>query len=182
MTKARVGNELPRPVTALAVVFWGKPVPEKVDAVFDIIWLALQRCPKSGRIKLFNRKMGQLKRRNPDIFDALHDWLVADKTREMLSKVGHAYLQQCWLDAIGRIRKGTKASVAFNRRGRPHAWQFSEHDHKVFKTERLLRSGMRLDAAIEHVFGLSLCDDREVRRKRHHLRVRSIPSEFLEVA
>jgi hypothetical protein len=37
MTKARKSNDLPRPVSALAVVCWGKAVPADVQEVLDII-------------------------------------------------------------------------------------------------------------------------------------------------
>jgi len=177
--KARKGNELPRPVTALALVFGGKQVPKEAQAVFDIIWLALISCPHSGRIDLFNHELGQLKRQNSEILNELSSWLLDDKTKAALLKAGYPNLQRCWLDAIEHIKQGRAATAAFRSRGRPHSWQFSKYDQNIFKTERLRRGGMRLNKAIEQIFGPNLADDREVRRRRQTLRVRTIPDEFL---
>lgn len=178
MTKARFSNDLPRPVTALAVVFWGKSAPPDVQHVLDIIWLALRRCHSGGRNELFNRKMGQLIRRNPQVIVNLQNWLLEAQTQQALKKAGHFYLVGCWLTALQSFHNGTKASVAFNRRGRPISWQFTTGARQAFDVEKLHRAGMPVGRAIETVLGPGHSDDRELRRTRSRLQVKSMNKDF----
>lgn len=178
MTKARVGNDLPRPIPTLAVVLMGKTVPPDVQYVLDIIWLALKRCHSGGRNELFNRRMGQLMRRRPQVILNLQNWLLEAQTQQALRKSGHLYLVGCWLTAIQKFQNGTKASAAFNRPGRPVSWQFAEGACQAFQVEEMHRAGMPVGRAIETVLGPDHSDDRELRRTRSRLQVKSINKDF----
>lgn len=177
MTKARVGNELPRALTALAVIYRGKPVPIYVDAVLQPIMYALMKCGASGRFEYINRKMGQMKRRNSDDLKKLSAWLQLPSTRCALRRAGHPDLGSTWIDALNKFQNGTKFSTAFSSRGRSLSWKISDVRSRAIYAKFLKQQNpnMTLDDAVGEATCFGQYDEREIR-----LAMLSIPDSVID--
>jgi hypothetical protein len=166
MPKARRGNELPRAMAALAVIYWGKPAPSYVEAVLTPIMDALLKCATFGRVEYVNRIMSQRKRRNIHDFEKMAAWLQLPATRSGLLRVGRPDLAEAWLKALKRFRNGTKFSTAFNSRGRSRSWKISGARLGAMYAKHLQQQDENLifDDAVGAATDFGQHDEREIRR------------------
>ena len=166
MTKARISNELPMAMTALAVIYWGKPVPAYVDAVLQPIRDAPFHCRISGRTEHVNRIMGQRKRRHSDDFEKMAAWLQLPSTRGELLRAGRPDIAAAWLKALKRFRNGTKFSTAFTSRGRSRSWKINRVSLRAMYAKYLQQQDPNLtfDDAVGCATDFGQHDEREIRR------------------
>jgi hypothetical protein len=184
MTKGRVGNELPKALTALAVIYWSKPVPIYVDAVLQPIIGALLKCSASGRFEYLNRKMSQMKRRRNADFVKMAAWLQLPSTRCALRRAGHPDLGSTWINALNKFQNGTKFSTAFSSRGRSRSWKFSGARLSAIYAMSLnqVNANMTFDEAVGEATNFGQYDEREIRRAMLSIPVSVIDKHFFPVA
>jgi hypothetical protein len=153
-------------MAALAVIYWGKPVPPYVEAVQAPIMYALLKCGVSGRVEYVNRKMGQMKRRRPNDFEKLASWLQIPANRSDMLRAGHPELGIAWLIALTKFKNGTKFSTAFNSRGRTRPWKFGCAHLRAVRAKYLHQKNedLTLDEAVGLVTDFGQHDEREIRR------------------
>jgi hypothetical protein len=164
-------------MAALAVIYWGKPVPPYVDAVLAPIMDALLKCGVVGRAEHVNRTISQRKRRHSDDFEKIATWLQLPTTRSELLRAGRPDLAETWLEALKRFQNGTKFSTAFNSRGRSRSLKFGGAELRAIRAQYLQQqnSNLSLSEAVGVTTDFGQHDEREIRRV-----MRRIPDTLID--
>lgn len=180
MPRKQVATELPRPMTQLAVVMKGKPQPSEVEQILEIVRLALENT--RSPIAVVNRKFGQLRRRDPDHFKAMLDWLNNPLTEAQLLQMGQSGNRAAWVDAVKSILADGVACSAFGDRPGPKPkWSFPPNAKLAISALcHINDKGMKPEKAIRQVVDReSLADDRGLRREYSKLKSAEVTGDAL---
>ena len=125
MPRQRETKQLPRPMTQLAVVMEGKPLPRDADKVFKIVRDALKDDEKHNPLTTVNRQLGQLKRRDPAGLKVMDNWLCDPINDQQLTRLGQSGNRIILADAIKNLLAGDTATSAFGGKPGPQpSWKF----------------------------------------------------------
>lgn len=100
--------------------------------------------------KVFNTKMGQLRRNRPGVFFRLNRWLTTHQVKAISSKHGVYWAWRIWRLAAVRMHNGLKASVAFgmNKNGRPPLPGFTRADDAAGYAVHMIQTGQAQTVAV----------------------------------
>jgi hypothetical protein len=185
MPRKRTAKHLPRAMTQLAIVMEDKPLPEGMDKVFEIVRLALKdKDDRHNPITTVNRKLGQLKRRDPDSLLSMCDWLCDPKNGQLLTGLGQSGNRIVWAIAIVRMLADISAVSAFGSEPGPKpSWGFSkDHRRGLQVLCKIKIDKTNPEKAIEQVLNKEgMTDDRDLRRSYSDIKNMGISDQTLQL-
>jgi hypothetical protein len=182
MPRQRETKQLPRPMTQLAVVMEGKPLPRDADKVFKIVRDAM-KDEKHNPLTTVNRQLGQLKRRDPASLKAMGNWLCDPINGQQLARLGQSSNRTAWAVAIEKILDGNTATSAFGSKPGPKpSWRFSKYHRLGIQVLYKIRiDKLKPEKAIAQVLDKEgLVDDRDLRRSYSIIKIMDISDQKLQ--